>query len=136
MQHRGVTFIQSVELFFKNYTNFRERSSRSAYWWWVLAGVIIGMAITWIDVLVFKLPYSEQGPTQFVWGLLTLIPGIALTARRLHDVDKSGWWQLIAFTIIGLIPLIIWLATPGDRHPNRFGEDLEAGVDLDKYPGF
>jgi uncharacterized membrane protein YhaH (DUF805 family) len=46
-----------------------------------------------------------------------------VAARRLHDGNRSGWWQLIAFTVIGLIPLIYWLIKKGTEGPNRFGED-------------
>jgi uncharacterized membrane protein YhaH (DUF805 family) len=56
-------------------------------------------------------------------GLGTFLPSIAVAARRLHDVNKSGWWQLIAITIIGLIPLLIWYVKKGEDGSNRFGDD-------------
>jgi uncharacterized membrane protein YhaH (DUF805 family) len=108
--------------------NFSGRSSRSAFWWWVLASILLSILATVVDTLFFGIVFEDTGPVYSAWSLVTLIPGIALGARRLHDVDKSGWWQLIAFTIIGLIPLIIWLASPTQEGPNRFGEDLEAGI--------
>jgi len=43
--------------------------------------------------------------------------------RRLHDINRTGWWLLIAFTIIGIIPLIIWAIQPGNQESNRYGED-------------
>ena len=128
MNTRHVTFVQSIELFFKNYVNFSGRSSRSAFWWWVLASILLSILATVVDSLFFGIVIENTGPVSSAWSLITLIPGIALGARRLHDVDKSGWWQLIAFTIVGLIPLIIWFASPTQEGPNRFGEDLEAGL--------
>ncbi|MEM1103752.1 MAG: DUF805 domain-containing protein, partial [Pseudomonadota bacterium] len=59
--------------------------------------------------------------------LATRIPGIGLGVRRLHDIGRSGWWTLIAFTVIGLIPLIYWACQPGERSENRFGPDVEQG---------
>lgn len=66
------------------------------------------------------------GPTP-IFSLLvalgTFLPSIAVAARRLHDVNKSGWWQLITITIIGLIPLLIWYVKKGEEGSNRFGDD-------------
>ena len=55
----------------------------------------------------------------------TFFPSIAAAARRLHDVGKSGWWQLIAITIIGIIPLIIWMATEGSKKNNIYGKSIK-----------
>jgi uncharacterized membrane protein YhaH (DUF805 family) len=53
--------------------------------------------------------------------LATIIPGIAVTVRRLHDINKSGWWILIAFTVVGIIPLIYWYCQPGTPGKNQYG---------------
>ncbi len=58
-----------------------------------------------------------------VVALGTLLPAICATVRRLHDVNKSGWWILIIFTCIGIIPLIIWEATKGTSGSNEYGDD-------------
>lgn len=80
------------------------------------------------DRMAFDTVAVDKGPIYTIWSFVTLIPGIALGARRLHDINKSGWWQLIAFTIIGIIPLIIWWVRPGDPHENDYGDDVEAGT--------
>lgn len=57
-------------------------------------------------------------------GLVQLalnIMSCAAASRRLHDTNRSGWWQLIGFTVIGLIPLLIWLVKEGEQGPNRYG---------------
>ena len=58
---------------------------------------------------------SGNGYMYWVAVAITFFPSIAAASRRLHDVNKSGWWQLIALTIIGIIPLIIWLASEGEK---------------------
>ena len=58
-----------------------------------------------------------------VVSLALLLPGIAVSARRLHDLDRTAWWLLIAFTGIGLILLLVWDCMKGTTGPNRFGAD-------------
>ena len=53
----------------------------------------------------------QLGTTGEIFLLLTIIPQLSIIVRRLHDVGKSGWWFLLTFTIIGLIPLLIWWCT-------------------------
>ena len=55
-----------------------------------------------------------------VVSLIFLFPSLSVGARRLHDTNRSGWWQLIALTIIGIIPLIIWLASEGNNENNQY----------------
>ena len=59
---------------------------------------------------------------------MILVPSIALGARRLHDVGKSGWWQLIPLTIIGIIPFLIWVLRSGDSETNKYGDNVEQGL--------
>ena len=85
-----VSFVEAIQLFFKNYTNFAGRASRSEYWWIVLLNILVSAVVGAISPTLAGL-----------WGLVTLIPSLALCVRRLHDVGKSGW-----FLLIGLIPLV------------------------------
>ena len=65
------------------------------------------------------------------WGVLgllldlaTLIPSFALGARRLHDINRTGWWQLLWFVlVIGWVVLIVWAIERGDKGPNKYGPD-------------
>ena len=70
---------------------------------------------------------SETGYGAMYWiaAIVTFIPTIAAGARRLHDVNKSGWWQLISITIIGIIPLVIWMATEGTKKIIFTGNQLK-----------
>jgi len=131
-----VNMIEAVKSFYGNYVNFAGRSPRSAYWWWVLFYVIIAVIIAMVEGGGhgggmpgggFSYNYSG-GPIAIVWSLVNLIPGIALGVRRLHDIDKSGWWLLIGLIpLVGAIILLVWFATRGTAGPNRFGPDPLAG---------
>ncbi|MCP5775186.1 DUF805 domain-containing protein, partial [Klebsiella pneumoniae] len=57
--------------------------------------------------------------------LVTIIPFLAVSARRLHDIGKSGWWYLISLTIIGIILLIIWWAKEGETFSNPYGDSVK-----------
>lgn len=127
---RMVSFGQSLPLFFKNYFQFNGRSSRGAYWWASLALVLISIVAAIIDMILFSdlvEAMDGNGPVGLILGLATLIPGIAVGVRRLHDVGRSGWWTLLIFTIIGILVLLYWYVQPGQRKDNAFGPDVEAG---------
>lgn len=130
MTRNPTNFPTAVRLFFKNYINFSGRSSRSAYWWWVLASFLIGIVAGIMDVIILGDAYNQNdyGPVSAIVSLVTLVPGISLSARRLHDVGRSGWWMLISLTIVGLIPLLFWAVREGNDGANKFGEDVEAGL--------
>mgnify|MGYP000539341806 FL=1 len=68
---------------------------------------------------------NGEGMMYWIAVLVTALPGLAAGARRLHDVNKSGWWLLISFTIIGVIPLIIWMATEGTKKNNSHGKPIK-----------
>ena len=126
--HREVDFGESGALFFKNYANFKGRSSRGAYWWWFLISVLLSVALTLIDTTIFGTRPEEFGVLGGLFTLATVIPNIALGVRRLHDTDKSGWWLLLALVpIAGGIILIVMFCQPGARAENSYGPDVEAG---------
>ena len=70
-------------------------------------------------------PYIElnfwDGYLGNIFYILTFVPGISVSARRLHDVNKSGWWMLIALTGVGIIPLIYWYCKKGEDKANKYG---------------
>lgn len=121
--HRDVSPRDAISLFLKNFTDFQGRSSRGAYWWVVLANV--GVAVV-LNVLASILGVFNM--VSILWSLAVLVPGIALSFRRMHDVDKSALWLLVAFIPIAGAAVLIWFAAqPGTRGPNQFGPDVEAG---------
>ena len=109
-----VGFGEAISLGFKNYINFNGRATRAEYWWWFLFIVVTGVVLGTIDSI------TGIGTLQSIFNLATLIPGLALGARRLHDIEKSGWWQLLWLAIIvGWIILIIWHSKPGHQGANK-----------------
>ncbi len=95
-----MTFQESIRICFKKYVDFTGRAGRPEYWWFVLFCFVISLALS---------PLSRTAGV--VFSLTTLLPGIAAATRRLHDTNRSGWWQLIVLIpFIGLIVLIVFLA--------------------------
>lgn len=114
-----MNFIDAIKSGFANYVNFSGRAVRSEFWYWVLFCFILGIATAILDMAIF--PGSQISPLNSIASLVTLLPSLAVGARRLHDIDRTGWWQLIAFTIVGTIVLIYWYCQPGQPGDNRFG---------------
>ena len=126
-----VSFQNAVGLGFQHYFDFKGRSTRSEYWWWLLFVVLAGIALTIVDMGIGTFDYeSGDGLLSGLFKLATLIPGLALGARRLHDINKSAWWLLMWLSFLLIIPMIIpvivllvWAARQGDNGTNRYGPD-------------
>jgi len=104
-----------------NYANFQGRAGRSEFWWYVLFVIIVSVVLSLVDNLIFVhiIGTPILGP---LFSLATIIPGLAVSVRRLHDKDKSGWFIFLTLIpLIGAIILIVWYATEGTSGPNRFG---------------
>ena len=122
------SFGDCIKLFFKNYVNFSGRSRRAEYWYAVLFNLIVGIGISIISGIITAV---SDGSTvgavitsilTYGWYLATLIPGLALAVRRLHDLGKSGLYILfILIPIAGSIILLVWEATDGTPEPNEYG---------------
>jgi uncharacterized membrane protein YhaH (DUF805 family) len=105
----------------KHYAEFSGRARRSEYWNFVLLNLIVAFVLSFADTVVRKiLGFGVFGP---VYALVVLLPSIAVSIRRLHDTDRSGWWLLLAFVpIVGLV-LIWFLAEDGNAGTNRYGQN-------------
>ena len=100
----------------ENYANFEGRLSRGGFWWFVLANLLISIGLNIVGAII------EFIWLAFIYSLAVLIPGIAATVRRLHDVDKSGWFVLLALIpFVGAIILIVLCAAEGDSAANEYG---------------
>lgn len=128
-----MNFMQSVTTCFSKYITISGRARRSELWWFVLFLVIGNAVAGWLDSAIFGTSTMMMGDMTFeyssgfiggIFTLATFLPNIAVSVRRLHDLDKSGWWLLIAFIpLIGFIILLVWFVRKGTAADNRFGPD-------------
>ena len=101
----------------KNYTNFEGLATREQFWKFVLINTIISILLGIISGIV----NDKHGMLGALYSLAMIIPSIAVATRRLHDIEKSGWWQLLSLIpIIGWVWLIILLATPTKNGNNKY----------------
>lgn len=115
------SFGNSISICFRKYAEFNGRAPRAEFWWFSLFQVLV----QWGSSLMAAM--SDSGGASAVSGVVSLVflcPSIAVSVRRLHDLDRSGWWWLLAFIpVIGWIVLIVWDCTRGTRGENRFGPE-------------
>lgn len=135
-----VSFTEAIQLFFKRYVDFKGRSRRSEFWWVQLAFFLYSLVLNGLIYTVGGMTLDGYGQPNaigmalslvaLVVGLGTFIPGLALSVRRLHDRNMSGWFLLLGLlAIIPLVGLIVVIgfivvfALPGTAGPNKFGPD-------------
>ena len=105
----------SVISCFNKYFDFETRSSRKEFWYWQLFRILMFLSITFIESLGLS-------GLLFISNFIFLIPEIAVSIRRLHDINKSGWWILLTITIVGIIPLTYFYCIKGDDGVNDYGQ--------------
>ena len=107
---------KSVRTCLTKYADFNGRAARPEFWWFVLAQIVVSLILNTILPLLGGL-----------FSLAVLVPSIAVGSRRLHDIGKSGWLQLLGLIpIVGWIILIYWAAQPGDASANQYGSPPES----------
>ena len=132
-----MNFIQSISTCMRNYVTFSGRATRSEFWWFYLFTVLVNLVATsqassFVPTLLDGQDMTENESSYFlnnffflylstITSLILLLPSLAVAVRRLHDVSRSGWWILIAFTVIGIIPLLIWYVTDTKDEENVYG---------------
>ena len=104
----------------ERYVDFQGRSPRSEFWWFALFYLLLSLVIGAVSALSDVL----GGILNLVVTLGLLVPSIAVSIRRLHDTDRSGWWILLGLIpLIGTIILIVFYVQRGTDGDNRFGPD-------------
>lgn len=140
-------FSDAVRTCFSKYATFSGRASRSEYWWFFLFIMLFSFIFAVIDGTFFGFGEFDPSPISTIFSLATLVPSIAVAARRLHDTDRSGWWQIapismvlltvvmiamganiLAFAagataIICVVLVLIWFVKKGTDGENHFGAD-------------
>jgi uncharacterized membrane protein YhaH (DUF805 family) len=105
----------------ERYAKFDGRAGRAEFWWFVLANVVVYVALLILAQIssIFLVLY-------FLYALAILVPSIAVAIRRLHDTDKSGWLLLIGLVpLVGAIVLLVFYAMESTKGPNQFGPGPE-----------
>lgn len=139
----GASLSVAANRFFKKYATFSGRASRSEYWWWALISVVVGVAL---NILVSSgmgrdgYGNTVPGPGAMLgialialWGLATLVPGLSLACRRMHDAGMSGWLLLLAFVpFLGALALLVFMVLP----PNPSGERFDRPEPVPAYRGY
>ncbi|QKO21165.1 DUF805 domain-containing protein [Rhodoferax sp. BAB1] len=114
----------------QKYAVFSGRSRRSEYWYFMLFYLLIFVALVFLDNgLGTYNRKSDVGLFSTLYALLMLLPSFAVAARRLHDMGKSGWWQLIAIIpFIGGLVLIAFLIRDSQAGQNKYGPNPKAAA--------
>lgn len=98
-----MTFIDSIRVCFAKYADFHGRAGRPEFWWWTLFTLVASVALSVLN------DYAA-----LAFSLATFLPTLTVTTRRLHDTDKSGWWQLLWLVpFVGWAVLVFWCAQAG-----------------------
>ena len=113
-------FNEAVGTCFRKYFDFTGRARGSEYWYFFLFCSLIFIVATILDINLFGIPLENYGPVYLISFLGLLIPSISAATRRLHDTGRSGWWQLLYFTIIGAFFVLYWLIIKGDTDKNSY----------------
>jgi len=128
-----MTFPKAVSTCFQKYITFQGRAPRSEYWYFTLFGAILATVAKIIEITA-DLPPLDPNSKNSLLVVLTIVlifPAmISVTVRRLHDLNRSGWWLwLHVIPILGLIVLLSWYCQEGTDGDNRFGSDpLHEGI--------
>ncbi len=117
-----MSFKEAVQSVFSKYAVFEGRARRSEYWYFVLFNSIVSLVLSLIGQMIGGDGSSFQSGLTGVYSLAVLVPSIAVSVRRLHDVGKAGTWYLINFVpIIGWIVFIVFAAKDSDPGENQYG---------------
>lgn len=109
----------------QRYGQFSGRANRSEYWYFLLFHLLFLITAVILDnVLGLAFTGTAYGIIYVVYSLVFIVPGLAVTVRRLHDIGKSGWYVLIGMIpLIGGIWMIVLLAGKGTTGENKYGPD-------------
>ena len=107
--------MQAIKAGLGQYATFSGRAKRSEFWWFFLFQVLVMVAASMLGDVI-----------NGIASLALLLPALAVGARRLHDIGRTGWWQLLLLSGIGFLVLLYWWVQPGEGAGNIYGEPSAA----------
>ena len=119
-----VSFPNAIKFGFQRYFDFSGRSTRAEYWWWFLFGFIASTILTIVDNIAGTTITPTTGIISTLFSLVIIIPYIAVTVRRLHDINRSGWWVFLGAVPFGGIVIIVWMCKRGDEGENKYKSNV------------
>ena len=129
--HIYKVYWKSVKTCFRKYAVFSGRSSRQEYLVFYFFTFFVSLLLGMIEELLGVLPSSDYSIFAIIFELAVFLPSWAVMIRRLHDVNRSGWWILINLTIIGIIPFVYWTCIKqSNEGENRFGSNPLTGSEV------
>lgn len=136
-----MNFIDATKNFFIKWLDFNTRISRSEFWWGYLGslivGTLVGLCVGFVSVFFAAMMGWDVETTVNLailpFQLYLTVAALSLVFRRLHDLNKSGWWLLIVLTIVGAFILLYWYCKKGDEAENRFGVNPLAKEDTGAF---
>lgn len=116
----------------KKYAVFSGRARRKEYWYFFLFNFLVSFVIAFVEGIAgFVDPEIGYGMLSAIYSLAVLIPGIAVSIRRLHDTNRSGWWLLlILIPLIGAIALLIFFASDSQPGENEYGANPKGTAEV------
>lgn len=123
----GVLEVKEFLTVLSRWSDFAGRSSRREYWMYTLVLVLMSIVLGILDgVILGEAALSQLLTFGNVFSLATLVPSLSVSVRRLHDIDRSGWWLLLSLTGVGILLIIYWACLGSDEHENRYGAPVPA----------
>ena len=111
------------------YATFSGRARRKEYWMFLLINLVVSVALALIDSLIGSVRESGMGLLSSVYSIGVLIPSLALSVRRLHDIGRTGWWVLISIIpVIGAVVLLVCMLLDSEPGSNRYGANPKEGI--------
>ena len=111
------------------YATFSGRARRKEYWMFVLINLVVSVVLALIDGLIGSVSESGMGLLSSVYSIGVLIPSLALSVRRLHDIGRTGWWVLISIIpVIGAVVLLVFMLLDSEPGSNRYGANPKEGI--------
>lgn len=118
---KSMSFGTAIAICLRKYASFGGRASRAEFWWFFLFSCLLSWVASAADAAIFGAPYGQKMLISCAVSVLLLLPSLGVTARRLHDTGRTGWWMLIGLTIIGIPLILIFCALATKPETNKYG---------------